>query len=102
MGGDGEIEAGSGTDERARELADAGRELLVAAASVRPGVEVEHVSVALPNGSVVVARAAGRAVVATTVPEPALALVLYDLRAALVRTGDTVARSTTRRRKAAD
>lgn len=70
---------------RARELADAGAELLSTVAESRPGETVERVQVDLERGSLVAATDGVRTIVATTVAEPTSALVALDLRTALRR-----------------
>ena len=97
----GAVEAATVGEERAQELATAGTELLAAAADVRPGVEVERVAVELSSGSVVVVRSGERSLAATTVPEPTLGLVTYDLRTALTRI-EAAPASRSRSRKRAD
>jgi hypothetical protein len=73
------------SDGRARELADAGAELLSAAAAVRSGEPVERVQVDLERGSLLAVTDGKRAIVATTVAEPTAALVALDLRTVLRR-----------------
>jgi hypothetical protein len=76
-------------DERTRALVSAGEELLAAAGTLRPdGPGVERVHVDLAGGSLVVVREGERAIVATTVPEPTVGLVAFDLRTALRRIGE--------------
>ncbi len=91
---DGEVVASrAASDERARELASAGADLLSAAATIRsaapPGVERVHVD--HERGSLVVARDAERSLVATTVAEPTVGLVAFDLRATLRRLREATA-----------
>jgi predicted regulator of Ras-like GTPase activity (Roadblock/LC7/MglB family) len=90
-GPNGEIEAvRTAGDERSRELAAGGAELLAAAASLRDGPAVERVHVDTDRGSLVAVSDGERVVVATTVAEPTVGLVAYDLRAVLARLrGDT-------------
>ena len=68
-----------------------GAELLAAAAAIRAdGPAVERVHVDLERGSLVVVRDGERTIVATTVAEPTVGLVAYDLRtAARTRCGRT-------------
>jgi len=73
---------------RARELADAGAELLSVAAGIHPGEPVERVQVDLGRGSLVAYTDGVRAIVATTVAEPTGALVALDLRAVLRRVAE--------------
>jgi predicted regulator of Ras-like GTPase activity (Roadblock/LC7/MglB family) len=89
----GTIEASrAASDERARELASAGAGLLSAAATIRAGAPaVERVHVDLERGSLVVVRDGGRAIVATTVAEPTVGLVAFDLRATLRRLREATA-----------
>ena len=84
----GEIEAArTPGDERSRALAAHGAELLAAAAAIRAdgASSVERVHVDLDRGSLAVASDGVRTVVATTVAEPTVGLVAYDLRAVLAR-----------------
>ena len=86
-GPDGDIEAArTAGDERSRTLAAHGAELLAAAAAIRDdGPPVERVHVDLDRGSLSVASDGVRTVVATTVAEPTVGLLAYDLRAVLAR-----------------
>jgi predicted regulator of Ras-like GTPase activity (Roadblock/LC7/MglB family) len=80
------IEASSVADlARAEALALAASSLLETAAAVRPGIDVavDRVTVETDTAALVVVREDGRMIVATTVPEPTLGLVVYDLRTAL-------------------
>jgi hypothetical protein len=77
VGPDGETLAGS------EELARAAVELLDVARAVRTGATVAQVEASTPSGSLFVVSDGGRVVAATTVPEPTVGLVFYDLRAAL-------------------
>jgi predicted regulator of Ras-like GTPase activity (Roadblock/LC7/MglB family) len=89
LGESGFVLASTGTPERGEELARVASELLAAAVEVRPeGPPVARVEVALERGSVVVVCEGGRTAVATTVPEPTVGLVVYDLRTALRRLDD--------------
>lgn len=86
LGESGFVLASTGTPERGEELARVAADLLVAAADVRQdGPAVTRVEVAFPGGSLFVVREGGRTAVATTVPAPTAALVVYDLRTALRR-----------------
>ena len=78
------------------------RDLLAAAADVRPSGEVSRVEVALEEGSVFVVLEGGRTAVATTVPEPTAGLVLYDLRTALRRLEEAPASSKPKKKGKAD
>ena len=76
---------------RAEALAAAGAGLLADATSFRGGRPVERVHVDLEHASLVAVTDGERTIVATTVAEPTVGLVAYDLRAALARLGeDTV------------
>ncbi len=85
-GADGAIEASRTADGgRAEALAAAGAGLLSEATSIRAGQQVERVHVDLDRGSLVAVTDGERTVTATTVAEPTVGLVAYDLRAALAR-----------------
>ena len=89
----GAIEAARAADDsRAADLSARGAALLAEAASLRPGGPgVERVHVDLDRGSLVVVTDGERTVVATTVAEPTVGLVAYDLRTVLERVrGDGV------------
>ena len=83
--------ARTSSDERARELAAAGADLLSAAAGVRSGEPVERAQVDLARGSLVVVTDGPRAAVATTVAQPTAALVALDLRTVLRRVAQEAA-----------
>lgn len=86
LGESGFVLASSGTPERGEALAAAASALLGEAAEVRPdGPAVARVEVALEHGSFLVVRERGRTAAATTVAQPTVGLVLYDLRTALRR-----------------
>ncbi len=87
VGPEGAVEAArTAGDERAAELAAHGAELLAAAAAIRAdGPAVERVHVDLVRGSLVAVSDGKRTVVATTVAEPTVGLVAYDLRTLLTR-----------------
>jgi predicted regulator of Ras-like GTPase activity (Roadblock/LC7/MglB family) len=89
VAGPGGVEAASPDDaERAGVLAAAGAALLDAATPVRPGSPaVERVVVETETATVIVVRDGARSIVVTTVPEPTVGLVVYDLRSALRRIG---------------
>ncbi len=99
LGESGFVLASSGMPERGEQLARIAAELLSAAGDVRPSGDVTRVEVALGANSVFVVREGGRAVVATTVPEPTAGLVVYDLRTALRRLEEKPARRPSRSRK---
>jgi predicted regulator of Ras-like GTPase activity (Roadblock/LC7/MglB family) len=85
-GADGAVEAARTTDDgRTAVLAAAGAGLLSEAGSIRGGQAVERVHVDLERGSLVAVTDGQRTVVATTVAEPTVGLVAYDLRAVLTR-----------------
>jgi predicted regulator of Ras-like GTPase activity (Roadblock/LC7/MglB family) len=91
VGPDG-IEASSTADDvRAERLAATAASLLEAASDVRPGAApVDRVVVELPTAAVVVLRGGQRSIVATTVAEPTVGLVAYDLRSVLRRLDEPV------------
>ena len=68
----------------AKRMAEAGA-ALVEASGQGPGgrAALTDVVVTLAGGAVVCSRAEGRTIVAVTVPDPTIGLVLHDLRAAL-------------------
>jgi hypothetical protein len=76
-------------DAAAAALARSAVDLVAAAGSLRPaGPAVTRVEAALRDGSLVVVRDGERVIAATTVEDPPSALVLYDLRTALVRSAE--------------
>jgi predicted regulator of Ras-like GTPase activity (Roadblock/LC7/MglB family) len=87
VGPAGTVEAARTADEeRAEALAAHGAELLAVAATIRgesPAVERVHVDTA--HGSLVAVSDGERTAVATTVAEPTVGLVAYDLRTVLTR-----------------
>jgi predicted regulator of Ras-like GTPase activity (Roadblock/LC7/MglB family) len=88
-GPSGSVEASrTSSRTRARELADAGAELLSRAGEIRSGAPVERVQVDLERGSLIAVTDGGRTIVATTVADPTTALVALDLRLLLRRVGD--------------
>lgn len=99
VGPDG-VEASSAADQaRSERLAAAGTALLDAAADVRPAAAaVDRVVVDLESGAAIVVRQGDRSVVATTVAEPTVGLVTYDLRS-LLRRLDEPEKPTRRARK---
>jgi predicted regulator of Ras-like GTPase activity (Roadblock/LC7/MglB family) len=86
-GPEGRVEAArTSGDERTATLAASGAELIAAAADIRAGgPAVESVHVDLEGGSLVVVGDGVRTIVATTVAEPTVGLVAYDLRATLAK-----------------
>jgi predicted regulator of Ras-like GTPase activity (Roadblock/LC7/MglB family) len=87
LGGGGEV-VGTNVDTEARvsALADGARRLAEGADEVRatrglgPAAQLEAATV---DGSVFVVREGGRTIVATTIPEPTVGLVFYDLKTCL-------------------
>lgn len=104
LGPDGTLEAGAPSQQRAERLAGTARELVQAAAEVRPSAgSPSRIEVSLPDGSVFVVREGTRSIAAVTTPEPTAGLVVYDLRAALRSIDDQPARKPrARARKPAD
>jgi hypothetical protein len=91
-GPSGSVEAArTSSDARARELAEAGTELLARAGEIRSGAPVARVQVDLGRGSLVAVTDGGRMIVATTVAGPTTALVALDLRTVLRRVGGEAA-----------
>jgi predicted regulator of Ras-like GTPase activity (Roadblock/LC7/MglB family) len=71
-------------EARAPAMARAAHRLLESAAdAVERGEQIVQIEAALPEGSVVVAREGSNAVAATTVPDPTVGLIFYDLRTCL-------------------
>ena len=71
-------------DGAAKRFADAAKALLDAAESVREGAEaLTQLEAETPEGSVFVLREGDRLIAATTVPDPTVGLVFYDLKSAL-------------------
>jgi len=93
VGPGGETLAGS------ESLARAAVDLLEAARVVRTGAGVSQVEASTPAGSLFVVSEGDRLVAATTVPEPTVGLVFYDLRAALRSTSDDQAEAAKPRRR---
>jgi predicted regulator of Ras-like GTPase activity (Roadblock/LC7/MglB family) len=71
------------SDEAARRLAQAAGALLDRAGSLADGGEVTQVEASTPEGSVFVVREGTRRIAATTVPDPTIGLVFYDLKSCL-------------------
>lgn len=95
------VEASSTTNgARSDALAAAGAALLAAAAEVRPGALVDRVAVELADAAIVVVRAGERSIVVTTVAEPTVGLVTYDLRSALRRIAEEPPAASRRRKRA--
>ncbi|MDQ5821718.1 MAG: roadblock/LC7 domain-containing protein [Actinomycetota bacterium] len=71
-------------DGAAKRFADAAKALLDAAERVREGGEaLTQLEAETPEGSVFVLRDGDRLIAATTVPDPTVGLVFYDLKSAL-------------------
>jgi hypothetical protein len=86
-------------EERAPAMAQAARRLLESAAgTVDRGDQIVQIEAALPEGSVVVAREGANAVAATTVPDPTVGLIFYDLRTCLRALAEPEAKPKPRRR----
>jgi predicted regulator of Ras-like GTPase activity (Roadblock/LC7/MglB family) len=70
-------------DAKAQRLAEAAARLLERAETVRSDVEVTQVEAALADGCVFVVREGDRRIAATTVANPTVGLVFYDLKSCL-------------------
>jgi predicted regulator of Ras-like GTPase activity (Roadblock/LC7/MglB family) len=80
----GGVVASTVAEERAPAMAQAARRLLEKAAeTVEHGDQIVQIEASLPDGSVIVAREGATAVAATTVPDPTVGLIFYDLRTCL-------------------
>jgi predicted regulator of Ras-like GTPase activity (Roadblock/LC7/MglB family) len=80
----GGVVASTLAQERAPAMAQAAHRLLeTASAAVEGGDEIVQIEASLPEGSVVVARQGATAVAVTTVPDPTVGLIFYDLRTCL-------------------
>jgi predicted regulator of Ras-like GTPase activity (Roadblock/LC7/MglB family) len=76
-------------DAAATGFADAAKALLDAAESLREGGEpLTQLEAETPEGSVFVLREDDRLIAATTVPDPTVGLVFYDLKSALRAAAD--------------
>ena len=84
----GEALAASVPPERAARIAAAAKRLLDAASSAAGGNTPTQLEAATRTGSVFVVRDGGRILAATTQPDPAAGLVLYDLRTCLRQLAD--------------
>ena len=86
--------------ERSARLARAALDLLGAADKrfESGGRALPQLEAALREGSVFVAREAGRSIVATTSPEPTSGLVFYDLKTCLRSLADAKPKATRKRR----
>jgi predicted regulator of Ras-like GTPase activity (Roadblock/LC7/MglB family) len=93
VGDDGEALGSTLADaDSAKRVADAGTALLQAAEQGPAGsgrAALTDVVATVAAGAVVCSRAAGRTIVAVTVPDPTIGLVLYDLRATLRAAAET-------------
>ena len=84
VGDDGAVLGATLADAAAAErVAEAGIALVKAAESDSGRAALTDVVVTLADGAVVCSRAEGRTIVATTVADPTIGLVLYDLRTTL-------------------
>ena len=80
----GAVVASTVGEERAPTMARAAHRLLEnAAGAVDRGDQIVQLEAVLSEGSVVVAREGATAVAATTVPDPTVGLIFYDLRTCL-------------------
>lgn len=83
---EGASEASSESPTRAGELARVGSELFadaIAAAAERGRSELSQLEIATPDGSVFVLANRDHLIVATTVADPTVGLVFYDLKSCL-------------------
>jgi predicted regulator of Ras-like GTPase activity (Roadblock/LC7/MglB family) len=104
FGGDGSVEGSTlGDDARARDLAAAAAALLERADAVR-GEEslVTQIEASLADGCVFVVRDGERRIAATTVANPTVGLVFYDLKSCLRDSQPPQAEKPKRTRKKAD
>ena len=77
-------------DAAATRFAEAAKALLEAAEALREGGEpLTQLEAETPEGSVFVFREGDRLIAATTVPDPTVGLVFYDLKSALRAAEDT-------------
>ena len=77
-------------EKRAPAMAEAARRLVESAAgAVENGEQLVQIEAALPEGSVIVVREGATAVAATTVPDPTVGLIFYDLRTCLRALAET-------------
>jgi hypothetical protein len=100
----GTLEGSTLADERAAQaLAQAAAELLATAAALRPADEIMQLEASTGRGSVFVVRDGVRRIAATTVAEPTVGLVFYDLKSCLRgATAEPERPAPKRRRKKAD
>jgi predicted regulator of Ras-like GTPase activity (Roadblock/LC7/MglB family) len=87
LDGDGSVVASTVDDTRARELAQATRELLAAVRSPGDARELAQLEVSTAAGSVFLVRDGTRTIAATTGTEPTVGLVFYDLKSCLRSVG---------------
>ncbi len=100
VGEDGAVLASTLPEDAAAELARGAAELLEGAGGFRGGdARVTQLEASTPEGSVFVVREGERAIVATTVPQPTVGLVFYDLKSCLRGAGEPA--KPKRRRRAA-
>ena len=86
-------------EERAPAMARAAYRLLEnATGAVDRGDQIVQIEASLPEGSVVLAREGSTAVAATTVPDPTVGLIFYDLRTCLRALGEAEEKPKPRRR----
>jgi predicted regulator of Ras-like GTPase activity (Roadblock/LC7/MglB family) len=95
----GGVVASTVAEERAPAMAQAARRLLEKAAeTVEHGDQIVQIEASLPDGSVIVAREGATAVAATTVPDPTVGLIFYDLRTCLRSLADAEEKPKPRRK----
>jgi predicted regulator of Ras-like GTPase activity (Roadblock/LC7/MglB family) len=95
----GAVVASTLAEGRAPAMARAAHRLLESAAgAVDRGDQIVQLEAVLPEGSVVVAREGTNAVAATTVPDPTVGLIFYDLRTCLRALNDEEEKPKPRRR----
>jgi predicted regulator of Ras-like GTPase activity (Roadblock/LC7/MglB family) len=95
----GGVVASTVAEERAPAMAQAARRLLEKAAeTVEHGDQIVQIEASLPDGSVIVARDGANAVAATTVPDPTVGLIFYDLRTCLRSLADAEEKPKPRRK----
>jgi predicted regulator of Ras-like GTPase activity (Roadblock/LC7/MglB family) len=85
-------------DATATQFADAAKALLDASESLSDGGEaLTQLEAETPEGSVFVLREGDRLIAATTVPDPTVGLVFYDLKSALRAAADAESAKTKRK-----
>ena len=87
-------------DDRAGRLAGTALDLLRAAEEARPdgADELAQLDIAMQGGSVFIVRDGDRLIAATTLPEPTVGLVFYDLKSCLRSLGEDEKQPEKRRR----